>query len=48
MLRNQLIGHIVQVSTDDLRLRPDSRDIVADPLDQGSLPTRSDGAEGVP
>ena len=48
MLRDQLIGDVVQVCTDDLRLRADSQDVVAYPLDQGSLPARRDGAEGVP
>src|ERR1700733_1618772 len=46
--RDQLIGDVVQVCTDDLRLRADFQDVIADPLDQGSLPARSDGAEGVP
>ena len=48
MLRDQLIGDGVQVCADDLRLRADSQDVVAHPLDQGGLPARSDGAEGVP
>jgi hypothetical protein len=47
VLRHQLIGNIVQVCTDDLRLRADAQDIVARPLDQGSLPARSDGAKGI-
>jgi len=37
-LLDQLIGYVVQVRTDDLRLRPDSQDVVAHPLDQSSLP----------
>src|SRR5271168_5447198 len=48
VLRDQLIGNIVQVCTDDLRLRADTQDVVAHPLDQGSLPARNDGAKGVP
>jgi hypothetical protein len=48
VLRDQLIGDVVQVCTDDLRLWADSQDVVAHPLDQSSLPARSDGAEGVP
>src|SRR5271154_6519653 len=48
MLRDQLIGDVVQVCTDDLRLRANSQDVVAHSFDQGSLPARSDGAERVP
>jgi hypothetical protein len=47
VLRDQLIGDVVQVCTDNLRLWADSQDVVAHPLDQSSLPARSDGAEGV-
>src|SRR5580704_10802903 len=45
---DQLIGHAVQVIADDLRLRTDSQDIVANTLDQRGLPARRHGAEGVP
>src|SRR4029450_4733253 len=48
VLRDQLIGDVIQVRTDDLQLRADSQDVVAHPLDQSSLPARGDGAEGVP
>ncbi len=48
MLGDQLIGNTVQVCTDDLRLRANSQDVVARPLDQGSLPARGDGAKRVP
>src|ERR1700750_3141860 len=48
VLRDQLIGDVIQVIADDLWLRADSQDVVAHPLDQGSLPPRSDGAKGVP
>jgi len=46
--RDQPIGDVVQVSTDDLWLRADSQEVIANPLDQGSLPARSNGAKGVP
>jgi hypothetical protein len=39
-----LISDIVQVRTDDMRLRADSQDVVAHPLDQGGLPAHSHGA----
>jgi hypothetical protein len=45
---DQLINNIIQVIADDLRLRADSQNIVADPLDQRGCPTGSDGAERVP
>jgi hypothetical protein len=35
---DELIGHVIQVIADDLRLRADSQDIVADPLDQRCSP----------
>ena len=39
---HQLIGDVVPVRTDDLRLRADSQDVAAHPLDQGGLPAHSD------
>jgi hypothetical protein len=48
VLRDQLIGAVIQVIAGNLRLRAASQDVVAHPLDQGSLPPRSDGAKGVP
>jgi len=37
--RDRPAGHVVQVSTDYLWLRDDSQEVVADPLDQGSIQT---------
>src|SRR5271170_3498700 len=48
MPRNELICDVVEVVADDLRLRTDAQDIVADTLDQRRLPARRDGAERVP
>jgi hypothetical protein len=49
VLRDQSIGDVIQVRTDDLRLLADPQEaVVAGPLDQGSLPADSDGAKGVP
>jgi hypothetical protein len=45
---DKLIGHIVQIFADDVRLRTDSQDIVADAFDQCSLPTGRYGAKCVP
>jgi hypothetical protein len=45
---DKLIGNIIQVIADDLRLRADSQNIVADPLDQGGFPSVRDGAERIP
>jgi hypothetical protein len=46
--RDELTGNVVQVITDDLRLRPDSQDIVSGPLDQRCFPAGRHGAERVP
>jgi hypothetical protein len=45
---NELIGDIVEVVADDLRLRAYSQDIIPDALDQRCLPARRNGAKGVP
>ena len=45
---DELAGNIIQVIADELRLRADSQNIVADPLDQRGFPAGSDGAERVP
>ena len=45
---DELIGHVVQVVADDMGLRSDFQNIVADTLDQRALPARRDGAESVP
>jgi hypothetical protein len=45
---DQLIGNIIEVIADDLRLRADSQNIVADPFYQRCFPAGSDGAERVP
>src|SRR5262249_34989943 len=48
VLRDELIGHLVEIVADDPRLRADRENIVADALDQRALPTRCDGADDVP
>ncbi len=48
MLSDELIGNVVQVIADDLRLRADSQNIVAGTLNQRRLPSRGNGAESVP
>jgi hypothetical protein len=45
---NKLISNVVQVIADDLWLRTNSQNIVANTSDQCHLPARRDGAEGVP
>jgi hypothetical protein len=45
---DQLIGDVVEVFADNLRLRAYSQHIVADALDQRALPARRDGPECVP
>ena len=45
---DELIGNVVEVVADDLRLRTDPQNIVADTFDQRRLPARRDGAKRVP
>ena len=45
---DELIGNVIQVVADDLRLRADPQNIVADALDQRCFPAGRDGAERVP
>ena len=45
---DELIGNIVEVIADDLRLRADSQNVVADPPDHRRFPTGCDGAKRVP
>ena len=45
---DKLIGDVVEVIADNLRLRTDSQHIVADTLDERGLPARRYGAESVP
>jgi hypothetical protein len=45
---NELIGNVIQVVADDLRLRADSQQIIANTLNQHSFPTRRDGTQRVP
>ena len=45
---DELIGNVVEVIAYDLRLRTDSKNVVAGTSDQCSPPARRDGAEGVP
>ena len=48
MSSDELIGNVVQVVANNLRLRADAQDIVADTPDQRSPPARRNGAERVP
>ena len=48
MAGDELIGDIVEVVSDNLRLRAYSQNIVPNTLDQRRLPARRDGAERVP
>ncbi len=41
---DKLIGHIIEVFADDLRLRTDPQDIIANTFDQCSLPAGRDRA----
>jgi hypothetical protein len=45
---DELIGDVIQVIADDVRLRADPQHIVADPLDQRCFPAGRDGAKRVP
>jgi len=42
---DELAGDVVEVVADNLRLRADSQEIIADTLDQRRLPARRDGRE---
>ena len=48
MSRDELIGNVIQISADDLRLRANPQNVVADPLDQRCFPARRYGAKRVP
>ena len=48
MTGDELIGDVVEVFADDLRLRPDAEHVVAGAPDQRRLPSRRDRAERVP
>ena len=48
MSGDELIGNVIQVIADDLRLRADPQNIVADPLDQGCFPAGRHSAKRVP
>src|SRR5262245_39851833 len=45
---DKLIGDVIQIIANDLRLRADSQDVIADPLDQRCFPAGRYGAERVP
>ena len=45
---DELIGDVIEIIADDLRLRADPQKVVADPLDQRRFPPGRDGAERVP
>ena len=45
---DELIGNVIQVVADDLRLGADPQQIIANTLDQRSFPACRDGAERVP
>jgi hypothetical protein len=46
--RNELIGDVIQVIANDLRLRADPQDSVANTLDQRGVPASCDGTESIP
>ena len=48
MSGDEPVGNVVEVVADNLRLRTDSQNVVADTLDKRRLPARRDGAESVP
>ena len=48
MSGNELIGNVIQVVADDLRLRADPQQIIANTLNQHSFLTRRDGTQRVP
>jgi hypothetical protein len=45
---DKLIGNVVQIISDDLRLRADPQNIVANTLDQRGSPASRDGTKSVP
>jgi hypothetical protein len=45
---DELVGDVVEVIADDLRLRAHPQQIVAGPSDQRRFPARRHGAERVP
>jgi hypothetical protein len=45
---DELIGNVVEVIADDLRLGADAENIIADTLDQRRFPARCDGAQRTP
>ena len=48
MSGDELIGDVIQVITDDLRLRASLQNVVTGPLDQRGLPAGRHGAKRVP
>ena len=48
VLGDELVGDVVEVVADNLRLRADVQHIIADTFDQRGLPACRDGAERVP
>jgi hypothetical protein len=45
---DELIGDVVQVIADDLRLRANPKQVIAGPLDQRRFPASRNGAKRVP
>jgi hypothetical protein len=45
---DELIGNVVEVGADNLRLGADAQNIIADTPNQRHLPARGDGAERAP
>ena len=45
---DKLIGNVIEVIANELRLRTDSQNIVADPLDQRGFPAGRHGAKRIP
>jgi hypothetical protein len=45
---DKLVGDVVEVGADNMGLRTDPKNVVADALNQRRFPARRDGAERVP
>ena len=48
MLGDELVGYVVEIVANNVRLRANSQDIVAGTLDQRRFPARCHGAESIP
>ena len=45
---DELIGDVMEIGTDDVRLRPDRQHIIPDAPNQRGLPSGGDGPERIP